>query len=200
MVLTIAPYLSDSKYKDNPTAALEGSMKTLWCPSTKAPKEPYPTAGFGESKHRWRFHVTGLEGEGSYGLNTWVGGMDIDMQVFYGYFKPGQAIKCSLRNSQARSDTPVFADSWWMEGIPMDPDQSAFFIPQNVPPYTDDPEYVGGDYVTDDYGMRRFCFDRHNMTINISFADGSVDKVKLEKLWSLKWNKSFKTIDNVDIK
>lgn len=195
--LVIAPYFGDSKYKNDPKAALEGSMRTLWCPSTK---EPDSIGVLGDNKHRWRFHVAGLEGEGSYGLNTWVGGMDFDMQTHpsFAYIKPGQVRKCSLRNMSARSDTPVFADSWWMEGIPMDPDQSVYSIPQSVPPYTDDPEYVGGK--TDDYGMRRFCIDRHNMAINVSFADGSVDKVKLEKLWSLKWNKTFKTINRVDLK
>ncbi len=194
----LAPYFGESKYKNNPQAALEGSMKTIWCPSTKEPIEPYPAVGMGDSKHRWRFHVANAEGEGSYGINMWVGGMDIDVQIDdFGYIKAGQARKCSLRDSQARGDTPVFVDSPWTGGIPMDSDQSAFTIPQYPPPYYDDPDY---SFSSDDYGMRRFCIDRHNMAVSVAFVDGRVENVRLDKLWSLKWNKSFKTIGNVDLK
>lgn len=191
----LAPYLSDNKYKENPRAALEGSMKTLWCPSTKEPIDPFPNTGFGDYKHRWRFHTPGSEGEGSYGINMWVGGMDIDVQVndFGGYISAGQARKCSLRNMQPRADTPVFADSSWTGGIPMHPAQAntytGGFPPSMYPDQYSD--YTGSNY--DDRGMSRFCIDRHNLAIDIAFVDGHTEKVDIKDLWKLKWNKSFKT-------
>jgi len=37
------------------------------------------------------------------------------------------------------------------------------------------------------------CIDRyHNGANNVSFMDGSVDRVKLAELWKLKWHKQWK--------
>jgi prepilin-type N-terminal cleavage/methylation domain-containing protein/prepilin-type processing-associated H-X9-DG protein len=205
--LLIAPYMGDNKYTTDPTSVLEGAMEILWCPSTKKPVEE--TGGsWGTPENRWRFHGAGLGGEGSYGLNTWIGGMDYDTQMppplGFGYINKRQVKACSFRDTlPGRADIPVFADSVWMGGIPMDVDQSKLYNsgwpPQNPPPYTNDPGYTG-DALYEDAGMRRFCIDRHSMGINVSFVDGHAQKVRLENLWSLKWNRTFQTIDHVKLK
>jgi len=130
--------------------------------------------------------------------------MDYDTQMYFGYINEKQIKACSFRDTlPGRSDIPVFADSVWMGGIPMDADQSSLYNsgwpPQEPPPYLDDLGYTG-DLLYEDAGMRRFCIDRHKMAINSSFADGHAEKVKLENLWSLKWNRTFQTIDHVKLK
>jgi len=40
-------------------------------------------------------------------------------------------------------------------------------------------------------GIRRFCLNRHNGTINGAFLDFSVRKIGLKELWTLKWHRSF---------
>ncbi|MDI6448704.1 H-X9-DG-CTERM domain-containing protein [Anaerobaca lacustris] len=41
--------------------------------------------------------------------------------------------------------------------------------------------------------MARCCINRHNAAVNCLFLDGSVRKVGLKELWTLKWHKSFNT-------
>jgi prepilin-type processing-associated H-X9-DG protein len=41
--------------------------------------------------------------------------------------------------------------------------------------------------------MRRCCINRHNGAVSCLFVDGSVRKVGLKELWTLKWHKSFNT-------
>lgn len=42
-------------------------------------------------------------------------------------------------------------------------------------------------------GMRLFCIDRHDGTINGVFLDLSARKIGLKELWMLKWHKEFDT-------
>ena len=39
--------------------------------------------------------------------------------------------------------------------------------------------------------MGRFCVDRHQMAVNVSFLDASARTVPLQGLWKLKWHKAF---------
>ena len=41
--------------------------------------------------------------------------------------------------------------------------------------------------------MAQCCVNRHNGTVCCLFVDGSVRKVGLKELWTLKWHKSFNT-------
>jgi prepilin-type processing-associated H-X9-DG protein len=41
--------------------------------------------------------------------------------------------------------------------------------------------------------MARCCINRHNGAVNCLFVDGSVRKVGLKELWTLKWHRSFDT-------
>jgi prepilin-type N-terminal cleavage/methylation domain-containing protein/prepilin-type processing-associated H-X9-DG protein len=197
--LTIAPYMGEDSYYDDPESAMEGGMAVLYCPASKGVDESrVPASGhgaIGTSKNRWRFHNPKFPGEGNYAINFWVGGMDLDMTEDYGWIKSAQQT-LSLRDGNSRGDAPAIADAVWMEAIPMDPSQSAGTTKQSLPPYEDDPEYKGGD--SDDLGMRRYMIDRHNKAINMVYVDGHAEKVKLEDLWMQRWNKGFNT-QKVDV-
>ncbi len=41
--------------------------------------------------------------------------------------------------------------------------------------------------------LRRCCINRHEGSVNCLFVDGSVRKMGLKELWTLKWHKSFNT-------
>jgi hypothetical protein len=80
----------------------------------------------------------------------------------------------------APSNVPLFADSMWVGAWPKNTD----LMPKNL--------YWGPDPL--DFGklqdeLQYFCIDRHNLTINMTFKDTRVDKVPLEKLWTLPWYK-----------
>ncbi|MHC5183193.1 MAG: type II secretion system protein, partial [Planctomycetota bacterium] len=193
--LSIAPYMGEDKYNDDPASlregAMEGGMAVMNCPASKGVDPEKEVAGssfaWGGAKNRWRYHVYPIEG--NYGINSWVAGMDFDMATSFGYVKPKQ-LSLSLRDGNARGDTPAIADAAWAEAYPMDPSQSAGTTKQNLPPYEDDPEYTGAG---DDLGMRRYMTDRHGMATNIVYVDGHAEKVKLKDLWMQRWNKGFNT-------
>jgi len=74
------------------------------------------------------------------------------------------------------ANVPVLLDGAWIVVWPFD----------NQPP----PEYE--DLFL--WGMDLFCIDRHGKgTIDSIFADGSVRRVGLKELWTLKWHKNFNT-------
>ncbi|MHC4521519.1 MAG: H-X9-DG-CTERM domain-containing protein [Planctomycetota bacterium] len=41
--------------------------------------------------------------------------------------------------------------------------------------------------------MARCCIDRHKAAVNCLFMDGSVRRVGLKQLWTLKWHRQFDT-------
>lgn len=212
--LVIAPYMGDDKYYDDPSKSLEGVMKVIKCPSTRGVDpswkdvddpgwDPYTDAGFGtEPQYDWRnagqVSATGnpLAPEGSYGVNTWVVGMDPEYQVAAKWVSESVFRSCSLKDGSARPSTPVIADSSWFEGLPMDPIQADSVPGYRDPMYPDKyPDYKGW-YNNDDRGMTRFAIDRHSLAANIGFVDGHVDKVDIEDMWKIKWNKSFRTTND----
>jgi len=91
--------------------------------------------------------------------------------------------------------TPYFSDSIWVDHWPKETDKPA----RNL--------YTGDDF--NDGGLARIAIPRHGSradnapknfvstqtlpgAINVAFADGHVDLVKLENLWNLNWHKSWK--------
>lgn len=183
--MQIAPYLDDSEYEQNPEDALEGSMKVMWCSSTKAPTEPTGWSP-GTAENRWRCQIPNFGDEGSYGINSWVGGWELGSKPEtgggYGLLKEDQA-KSYRKLMPDKGNIPVFADSIWMGSIPRHTDPS---LSEEYLPYGEfwDPAYGPG--------MGRFVIDRHNMKINVAFIDGRAVSVKLNELWYLPWNRAFK--------
>jgi hypothetical protein len=136
-----------------------------------------PSGGLGDARKAWGPSGGWMDNKmGSYGMNLWllptgVYATDANMAQA-GYIR---------HMDYATSDTPVFGDSQWVGAWPADIDS----LPTDfqAPPNT---HALG-------FFMSRFCIDRHDMKISVSFTDGGARLVGIRELWSLKWNKTFKT-------
>lgn len=60
-------------------------------------------------------------------------------------------------------------------------------------PYHSPPQYSGQWELSVNCGMRRFCVDRHNGYINLTFMDGRAARVALKQLWRQRWHRNFDT-------
>lgn len=180
----LAETMDMEDYAENPMENIENKgMGIMYCPSTKRP----PNDGEwckGTATMAWRDHQGYVSykyrGEGSYGMNIWLmpkGFNETRYHIFpeENYWSPNF--------DTLRSSVPVFCDSVWTGNWPFDTEMPL--------------DLVTGDPTAN--GLPGFCIDRHSMAVNVSFTDGRVEKVKLEKLWSLKWNRQFETTDMVDL-
>lgn len=174
----IAPYLGDRFYEENPEQGLEGVMKIAYCPSTKRPPEDEGGIVYGTAKMAWRF----LEGEGSYGMNLWL--------CNYGTYSSGfPEEKYFERVANAGANVPAFADCMWVGSWPSGGDS----VPDDLTGEVQGYPHADGCF------MWRFCIDRHNMAIDVSFTDGHADKVTLEELWTIRWSRGFEPNYDVEV-
>jgi prepilin-type N-terminal cleavage/methylation domain-containing protein/prepilin-type processing-associated H-X9-DG protein len=151
--------------------------KKLWlCPEAIKPQTATEMPASGSFPNvAWAF-----EGDiGSYGLNGWVLNPTGDVTATVFGRKP---ISDFWRTSQVKgtSNIPVFADMWFVDAWPLDKD----LPPQSEKCQGDDETYTKNE-------MQRVCVDRHSRFVNIVFMDGSVRKVGLKELWTLKWHRSY---------
>lgn len=176
----IALYMGDDKYAKTMTGParkkyLDGGMAVMYCPSTKRSGDHLNRNG--TYQNTWFYQ----SGEGSFGINCFItpkfGGFDYYKGKEY-YFPSGDKIGLH------RGDIPVFGDSSWLGGWPMNTKYFIDPVPSEF--YTGDPQR--GD------GMTRYCINRHKKGINISFVGGDVRKVEIPELWYLKWNNLSKKI------
>ena len=145
-----------------------------------------PTAAghyFGGPTTAWCWNYGTPEAQsGSYGTNGWVHkGTDSP----WGYSEKDHW--GSFNAPGAHSNIPLMLDCTWVAGFPLDTNTP---LPNNL--YYNYWEDIGGGPAHDGPGeMNRYCFERHNGIVNASFLDGSTRSVPLEKLWTLKWHRSF---------
>jgi prepilin-type N-terminal cleavage/methylation domain-containing protein len=118
---------------------------------------------------------------GSYGFNEWLSKRttieSYDRQYIGNYF--GNV------NAKPANNIPVFLDCALYDVWPFDVD---------LPPPADGP--AGLVNCAGRNEMRRVCINRHNGFVNSVFLDWSIRKVGLKELWTLKWHKTFKTVNN----
>jgi prepilin-type N-terminal cleavage/methylation domain-containing protein/prepilin-type processing-associated H-X9-DG protein len=193
--IDIAPYLGEGHLEVNtvdgerPEDLLVATMSMIKCPSTKEPEKPWNPAlsdadnyAWGTAKHQYRYHS--IRVEGSYAMNAWVGGWigwDFDPDT-----GPGQAnLSISYRDSGCtKSTVPVIADATWVDTYP----EGTEPVPADL---------SKGDLSND--GLGRLCINRHGKETSIAFADGHVERIALERLWMLPWNKAFEYQNDIRI-
>jgi prepilin-type processing-associated H-X9-DG protein len=163
------------------------SDKVRLCPTAPVPVNRKPAEErFGSAIAAWFGPQTIVQWnqnfESSYGINGWL----------YSSSDPQKAFNKETE-FQFPVTTPVFADCAWADGWPE---------PSDVPPRN---LLTGGNVNT----TQRWCIARHGSrpgsiptavdikqrlpgAINMGFVDGHVQSTRLEDLWTLTWNKSYK--------
>lgn len=187
----LTPYMGEKNSK--PKQMLEKAMKVAQCPSANK-LNTNPTCnwyGRGTSKTAWQFGNF----KGSYAINRWVCDWDTKESWIKNFYDNGAPKRFYKRYSEARSTTPLFADSLWIDAFPF----SDSVIPAAWMPDRNNPKkYFTCPDSYDAYNrmnqMGRFQIDRHRLGINIGFVDGHVQYVKLVNLWSFPWSKEFDVI------
>jgi len=111
---------------------------------------------------------------GSYGANGYM------IPLFGGKYESGVYASqgwSDLRTVSNASTVPMFVDALRLDMWPL----------ETNPPASD--EFA----IWTSNGMARCCINRHDGAVCCLFVDGSVRKVGLKELWTLKWHKSFNT-------
>ena len=88
-------------------------------------------------------------------------------------------------------ETPVFTDGIWVDTWP---DESI-----DPPTDFDINKGHGHEWVANYNFMWRLITNRHGKKTNVSFADGHVDSINLNELWTLQWCRGFEKTKNVHI-
>ncbi len=113
---------------------------------------------------------------GSYGINGWVVHNQCAEET-----NPDWAVKLWRKiDVKGAGNIPLLLDNQWIDGAPNE---------FNDPPYLDDLDYRQQP----EDAMVRFMINRHDGGINCLFVDLSVRKVGLKELYTLKWNREFRT-------
>ncbi len=112
---------------------------------------------------------------GSYGLN----GYTVHVPEFASY-------ESGVRASEGWRDFNAVPNA---DNVPLFVDALRFDM---WPLHTDAPvEHPNAAWSSN--SMARCCINRHNASVNCLFLDGSVRKVGLKELWTLKWHRQFDT-------
>jgi prepilin-type N-terminal cleavage/methylation domain-containing protein/prepilin-type processing-associated H-X9-DG protein len=166
-------------------------QKILVCPTTHEPV-PIPTGIIpGAADLAWVWNPGSVTGAyvGSYAVNGWL----YDKPMYVAANHP-ELMMSKQSMIQKPTQTPVFCDSLWVDFWPMETD------PPGSNLYDDDGNTLANA------GMERITVARHAAgnpasaprnfditrrlpgAINIGFADGHVELLKLENLWQLCWH------------
>jgi prepilin-type N-terminal cleavage/methylation domain-containing protein len=194
----LAPYVGEPSFVTrNPTGWIKANLcpKVETTPDTKwfipgggVAGTPLPnnSSYWGSSSTVWQWgdpNVFGGTG-GSYCINLWLmpnEGQKQDPANYWG------------RYVNVPGDAPLLGDGIWIGGWPKgdEPPGSA-----DLPP--SDTEHGNASQEASGWGigglMGRWVINRHeltNMSISMSFADGTSRTVRLGDLWKLRWHKNF---------
>lgn len=155
-----------------------GNMDNLrHCPSTSIRNDfnNNNSYSWGNSKQAWIWNMGTDEPEhGSYAFNSW----------FFTFPNgPSGSHKnnyfLNISSVQFPANTPILADSVWIDSGPRDTDTCPPELNLNGNPN------LGGR-------MSMHLINRHYDKINVSFIDGHVGVVELKELWSLTWYNSWR--------
>jgi prepilin-type N-terminal cleavage/methylation domain-containing protein/prepilin-type processing-associated H-X9-DG protein len=203
--LTLCSYLyatdtgTHANYDDNPQTYslwmgnpnLSNQLKILICPSTQLESAVDANPGAADMPWVWNYPPSPDTYTGSYALNGWLYAKPV-----YSATDNPQFMMNKQSMIQKPSETPVFCDSIWVDCWPL----------ETSPPSAD---LYNGNFT--DEGMARCTIARHGGVIpakasqnfdtsrrlpgaiNVGMADGHVDLVKLENLWTLSWHLNWQT-------
>lgn len=154
------------------------------------PEAPISKGGWGSAKHGWTYGTHNGPKQGSYGVNGFMylpyNSVTGPGQGGNGYFSHGDYHANGHPNFWYETledgnptKAPLYADCTWVDGWPMEWDA----VPTN---------FLLGGSGADGKQMGRFAIDRHDMHVNVVFADGHAELHPLEELWTLEWHRQWR--------
>lgn len=132
-----------------------------------------PFAAWGTSS--WIESITGHVDYGSYGANGWIENTSID----YSSIDPSQWWR-NIANIKTADNVPFLLDGQWIDAWPE---------PNHTPPSSENTYWY--DEINSHFV--RIVQNRHEEAENCAFMDGTVRKVGLKELWTLKWHRWYDT-------
>jgi prepilin-type N-terminal cleavage/methylation domain-containing protein len=153
----------------------KGGEKARLCPTTRK------TAEEGEAvpaRMAWSCEIDGKVHKNSYGINNWCYDLRPGVTDIWGLTNADRRAWRRIDQSQAAS-IPMFLECWRWGGGPTTRSEPA-------PP---------DEKTRHDSGLGRYCLNRHAYTINVCFMDASVTKMRLKRLWDLKWHREYSLSD-----
>ena len=173
------PYTSSGVFYGPMTGFIAEMDRIASCPSSKPPAVSGGTLG--NARHDWRY-----QGDvGSYGINGfWYSGSGGTPYINATNYDLTNARFVSMDTVPHPSSSPVYADALWVDTWPH-PDA---LVPDNDY-YPTGHNQGNGNQPT--RSMERFFINRHYLSINACFADGSARSVLLSELWNQRWSRVF---------
>ncbi len=167
-------------YNQPPFSSLPVTMeKVLTCPDAAQPPLASQSLGgggyYGTATSQWEWF--GGTDRSSYTFNGWMYNYQESTPANQQGMSTANDYWLNSQNAPA-SETPLISDGQWVDVTPVPWD--------TVPP----PPYAGG-IVNHVSNMATVCVNRHDMAINIVFADGHVEDVALGNLWTLRWSPGY---------
>ncbi len=156
-------------------------MRMWFCPQAEKPitDEQGRMASTLSIFNAWGiFNAPGLEPSGvsgSYGVNGYL--LCISDKMSYEGGLPASQGWRDILNVTNADRVPMFADALRFDLWPLE---------TSSPASNQWAAWTGNS-------MQRCCINRHNGAVNCLFVDGSVRRVGLKELWTLKWHRSFNT-------
>ncbi|MEN6425611.1 MAG: prepilin-type N-terminal cleavage/methylation domain-containing protein [Phycisphaerales bacterium] len=164
--------------------ALPATAREVLGSTFKAWGRLYPLVSLPARRDR-PFMQTDRPYHGSYVFNNWLSEPPAaELVIGIAMSVPRRTIHDFWKNEDVRSpgETPAFGDGLWWCSWPKDVDK-----PPPAEGQVDNFPCGCRD------SMQYLCINRHNGHINIAFLDGSVRRIGLKQLWTLKWHRGFET-------
>jgi len=191
---TMSKYIGTANYKDRAEVteeitAVDAKDKFFLCPQAKKVTEVEVNdwgAIVGTNKNAWSYHG----GKSSYGMNGWLWGGEAGKRMYYSWNGTDQGWPWLYdKMAQTSAKTPTFFDCVFTSSYVHGAEVIGTNINNGVPDYDKAWNLESGGLGT---GLQRVCIDRHTMAINMAFADGHGENIKLDDLFMVKWNKKSK--------
>ncbi|MCH7558600.1 MAG: type II secretion system protein [Planctomycetes bacterium] len=174
-IVATLSYYQDKKIRLCPSTKIVREMANRSHGGTLAAWGPFDSGG---SSDWWADFDTG-----SYGINEWCSCPPPGANSYWGF--PTENAWRTV-DTKGGNRIPLFMDCVYVDVYPLETNAPLDFEP---PPYRWSNSW--GDWGVQ--AMRLVCIDRHSGGINSVFLDGSVGKISLRALWTLKWHRNFNT-------